>query len=45
MGASLVIYPANQWYAKVTPDDVEEIFEKSILNDEVFEQLAATDDT
>tara|TARA_B100000470_G_C19779098_1_gene386795 strand:+ start:1667 stop:1774 length:108 start_codon:yes stop_codon:yes gene_type:complete len=24
---------------------VEEIFEKSILNDEVVEQLAATDDT
>ena len=45
MGASVVIYPANQWYVKVTPDDVEEIFETSVLGNGVVERLSATAET
>ena len=40
-GASVVIYPENIWYVKVKVKDVKEIFEKSILKDEVIERLIA----
>lgn len=38
-GVSLVIYPKGLWYAHVTPDDVDEIIDKSIIKDEVIERL------
>ncbi len=39
-GPTLVIYPAGIWYGNVTLNDVDEIIEKSILNDEVIERLS-----
>ena len=45
LGASVVIYPDNIWYTRVSPDDVDEIFETSILNNGVVERLVATEDT
>ena len=45
MGACVVIYPGSQWYVKVTPKDVEEIFETSVLNNGTVDRLAATDET
>lgn len=41
LGAVLVIYPQDIWYVGVTPDDVEEIFQTSILGDGVVKRLAA----
>lgn len=38
-GVSLVIYPQGLWYARVTPGDVDEIIEKSIIKNEVIERL------
>lgn len=35
-GVSVVIYPEGIWYGKVTVDDVEEIVEKTLLNDEII---------
>jgi len=45
MGTALVIYPKGIWYTKVTKSDVNEIFNKSILQDEVVERLKANNDT
>lgn len=45
LGPVLVIYPQNVWYCKVKPEDVEEIFETSILNDGIVERLVATEAT
>ena len=45
MGAALVVYPANIWYTQVKLDDVQEIFETSVLNDGIVERLAATKET
>ena len=45
LGASVVIYPDNIWYTRVSPDDVDDIFETSILNNGVVERLVATKDT
>lgn len=45
MGAAVVIYPDNIWYTKLKMDDVEEIFNTSILADGVVERLAATEQT
>lgn len=45
MGAALVIYPNNIWYTHVSLDDVEEIFETSVINDNVVERLASTEAT
>lgn len=42
MGASVVIYPGSQWYVKVKPEDVDEIFETSVLNNDTVVRLAAT---
>lgn len=42
LGAVVVIYPQDLWYVGVTPEDVPEIFETSILADGVVERLAAT---
>ena len=45
MGINLVIYPDNLWYTGVTEADVDEIFEKSVLNDDIVDRLAATEET
>ena len=39
LGPTMVIYPAGIWYGRITMDDIEEIIEKSILNDEVIDRL------
>ena len=38
-GLTMVIYPQGLWYYRVTLGDVDEIIEKSILNDSVIERL------
>lgn len=40
LGPTVVIYPAGIWYGHVNLNDVDEIIEKSILNDEVIERLS-----
>ena len=45
MGAAVVIYPNNIWYTRVSVDDVEEIFETSVVNDSVVERLVSTEET
>lgn len=42
MGVSMVIYPQGAWYLGVTPEDVEEIIETSVVGDGVVERLLAT---
>ena len=41
LGAAVVIYPDNIWYVKIKVKDVREIFERSILKDEVIKRLVA----
>jgi (2Fe-2S) ferredoxin len=38
-GVSLVIYPQGLWYGHVTINDVDEIIEKSVVQDEIIERL------
>ena len=38
-GPVIVIYPKGIWYVNVKINDVEEIFQKSILKDEVIKHL------
>ena len=38
-GPVLVIYPIGIWYIKVEIKDVKEIFEKSILNNNIIDRL------
>jgi (2Fe-2S) ferredoxin len=38
-GPAMVIYPEGVFYGNVTLNDVQEIHQKSILNDEVVERL------
>ena len=45
IGAAVVIYPNNFWYTKVKLKDIKEIFETSILKDEVVERLISNDKT
>jgi (2Fe-2S) ferredoxin len=45
LGAAVVIYPDNIWYTQVTVNDVDEIFETSIIKDGIVERLAATHET
>lgn len=42
-GVSMVIYPEGIWYGGVTPDDVAEITEKTILNGHVIDRLLIKD--
>ena len=41
LGGAVVIYPENIWYVKVKVKDVKEIFERSILKNEVIKRLVA----
>ncbi len=45
IGASVVIYPDNLWYTGVKEEDVEEIFNTSVLANGIVERLAATAET
>ena len=45
VGAAIVIYPAGTWYTQVGIDDVEEIFETSILKDNIVDRLVASEKT
>ncbi len=38
-GCSVVVYPDNVWYARVTPDDVPEIVEQHLLGGRPVERL------
>ncbi|MFC1481488.1 ferredoxin [Candidatus Neomarinimicrobiota bacterium] len=41
LGPAVVIYPLGIWYLHVTPGDVEEIVETSIMHDGVVNRLVA----
>ncbi|MBC8311471.1 MAG: (2Fe-2S) ferredoxin domain-containing protein [Candidatus Marinimicrobia bacterium] len=43
-GPSVVIYPAGIWYKKVTPEDVPEIVETSIIGDDIVARLQLSND-
>ena len=38
-GVAVVVYPDAVWYGHVTPDDVDEIVDKHLLNDQPVERL------
>ena len=42
-GVTIVIYPEQIWYGKVTVDDVEEIIQQHIINNSPVERLKITD--
>ena len=41
IGPAVVIYPQNIWYTGISVEDVDEIFEKSIIKDEVVDRLVS----
>ena len=45
MGPAIVIYPLGVWYTNFELSDVDEIFEKSILNDNVVKRLVSNKKT
>ena len=45
LGPAVVIYPDNIWYTKIKIDDVDEIFETSILSDGIVERLCLNKDS
>tara|TARA_Y100001970_G_C14208275_1_gene845366 strand:+ start:1118 stop:1477 length:360 start_codon:yes stop_codon:yes gene_type:complete len=45
LGAAVVIYPDNIWYTRVEVQDVDEIFETSIINNRVVDRLCANEET
>jgi (2Fe-2S) ferredoxin len=38
-GVTLVVYPEQVWYGKVTPEDIPEIVEKHLIGGQVVERL------
>ena len=40
-GVSIVVYPQGAWYAKVTPEDADEIVERTLKRGEIIERLCA----
>ncbi len=42
LGPVMVIYPQGTWYAGFTEDDLEEIFNESILSDRIINRLELT---
>ena len=44
LGTTVVIYPQGIWYLGVTPGDVEEILDTSVVGDGVVNRLAAGPD-
>ena len=45
IGPSVVIYPLEIWYNQITINDVEEIFQTSILQNGIVERLSSTEKT
>lgn len=45
LGVAVVMYPAGIWYLGVTPQDVAEIVETSLLGDGIVQRLAAGPDS
>jgi len=45
VGPSIVIYPLGIWYTNFEVSDVDEIFQKSILNDKIVERLVSSEKT
>ena len=45
VGPSIVIYPLGVWYTNFEVSDVDEIFQKSILNDKIVERLVSSEKT
>lgn len=43
IGPAVVIYPQNIWYTGISIDNVDEIFEKSILKNEVVKHLVSNE--
>ena len=39
---AVVIYPQNIWYTGITIENVDEIFERSILKNEVINHLVSS---
>ena len=44
-GATVVVYPDEIWYTNVTLNDVDDIFNATILNDVPLERLVANKKT
>ena len=44
-GATVVVYPNETWYTNVTLNDVDDIFNATILNDVPLERLVANKKT
>ena len=42
IGPAVVIYPQNIWYTGISIENVDEIFEKSILKNEVINHLVSS---
>ena len=42
-GPAMVVYPNNIWYKEVSLDDCEEIYNKTILKDEIIDRLLLDD--
>lgn len=40
-GPSIVVYPENIWYAGVRAEDVDEIFERTVLEGEAISRLVS----
>ena len=38
-GISMVIYPGGIWYGKISEADIDEIIEKSLLDDQIIDRL------
>ena len=45
LGPVIVVYPQNFWYTKVKLEDINEIFQTSIIEDMPVERLIANDET
>lgn len=43
-GPTVVIYPQQIWYGRVTPDDVPQIIDETIIGGRVIERLLIPDD-
>ena len=42
-GVTVVVYPEQVWYGRVTPEDVDEIIERHLKNGEIVERLRIPD--
>ncbi|MBT3478819.1 MAG: (2Fe-2S) ferredoxin domain-containing protein [Candidatus Marinimicrobia bacterium] len=45
MGAAIVIYPRGIWYSEVQLEDVDEIFNVSVLGEGIVDRIVSTQET